>query len=188
MTYKCCFPGCEYTTENRSLIEYHHIHPRELHVQHSRNVTIPLCATHHKLIYHPEATSGQHAEKHAESMIVKSVTNSNVGRCVIFQDMKGDDHSMFIDDMPIQSKVFVIGWNVVDGLYESEIDDADEYVMDAVDKFGYYKDGFKVYYTEKNKRLAADLLQGIIAVYQMKVSSEYDEIKRKISDALAHLG
>ena len=83
--FKCCFPGCPYETEHRALIDFHHIHLRELGSRLGSDVAIPLCPTHHKLIYHPEATSGQHSRKFAQSMVVKQVTDSTNGKCVIFE-------------------------------------------------------------------------------------------------------
>lgn len=188
MIYKCCFPGCTYTTENRSLIEYHHIHPRELMVQHSKNVTIPLCATHHKMIYHPDATFGQHSEKTADSMLVKTVTHSSVGRCVVFEDMLGVEHPVFLEESVSGVKVFVIGWNAIEGLYERPADDADDDVLAAVDRCGYCKESDRVYYADGNRQTAVDLLHAIISLYAVKVEAEYAELRRKIADSLTKLG
>ena len=82
MTYRCIFPNCQYETDDRSLIEFHHIHPKELGVRLNREVTIPLCPTHHKMIYHPGATAGQHAERHEGSLSVVQVATTTTGKAV----------------------------------------------------------------------------------------------------------
>lgn len=178
MIYKCCFPGCSYETKRRSLIEFHHIHPRELFVRHSSRVTIPLCPTHHKLIFHPDATSGQHAEKFEESMIVKSVVNSTKGKCVIFEDMQGQEHTSYIDDIPDETINF-IGWDLVHGIYKGSAESMEDAILDRVERDGYFDSGSIVYYMLDKEAKAKELLSNHLAEYMKKAKSEFDSALEK---------
>ena len=91
MKYRCVFPNCNYETDDRSLIEFHHIHPKELGVTLNKDVTIPLCPTHHKMIYHPGATAGQHSVQGKDSLSVVQVATTTAGKAVIFRDIAGND-------------------------------------------------------------------------------------------------
>ena len=178
MQYKCCFPGCNYETNSRSLIEFHHIHLRELFVQHSSRVTIPLCPTHHKLIFHPAATSGQHAEKFDESMIVKTVTNSTKGKCVIFEDMKGVEHTTYLEDIPEENINFVM-WDIVHGIVTGVAESLDEGILDRVERDGYFDSGSTIYYMPSKEAKAKELLANHIAEYMKKTKSEFDSALEK---------
>ncbi len=186
MTYKCCFPGCNYETNSRSLIEFHHIHPRELFVQHSSRVTIPLCPTHHKLIYHPDATSGQHAEKFDESMIVKLVTNSNKGKCVIFEDMHGNEYTSYLDDIPDET-IYFMSWDIINGIVSGGAESMEEAVLDRVERDGVFDNGAVVYYRAGKETQAKEMLANHIAEYMKKAKSEFDLALEKARNDWKHL-
>ena len=61
LKYTCHWPGCQYTTDNRDEIEYHHIIPKELGNRLNSNVVLSFCPTHHRLIWHPECNYGHHS-------------------------------------------------------------------------------------------------------------------------------
>jgi hypothetical protein len=88
--FECWFPNCNYCTTSRSKIDFHHVTPREVDPSPRNKVTIPLCKTHHALIYCPEATSGQHAIKADGSLIIKGVYDSTSGKAVHFESMDGN--------------------------------------------------------------------------------------------------
>lgn len=178
MRYKCCFPGCNYETNSRSLIEFHHIHPRELFVQHSSRVTIPLCPTHHKLIFHPDATSGQHAEKFDESMIVKTVTNSTKGKCVIFVDMKGVEHPSYLDDIP-EENIYFMTWDLVHGIVTGGTETLEDGLLDRVERDGYFDSSATIYYMPGKEAKAKELLANHIADYMKRTKSEFDSALEK---------
>ena len=175
MKYKCIFPGCDFCTETRSLIEYHHVHPRELHVKLNRDVTIPLCPTHHKLIYHPDVQSGQHSIKHPESLIVKQVARTNTGNCVIFEDMDGNQLESYTDTARIDSTdIFCASWNLVNGFSETTADDCEMAVADEVDRKGFTREGNTVFYNKEHRRQAMQSLSEFIANYMIQTKAEYD--------------
>jgi hypothetical protein len=93
--FKCVFPNCNYETENRQLIELHHVIPKEIqyesNIKINKKVTIPLCPNHHKLIFHPLVNSGQHSIKNENSLEIVNVTNSNKGKCIVFKDINGNE-------------------------------------------------------------------------------------------------
>ena len=171
--YRCCFPECSYETENRSLIEFHHIHPRELFTQVGKKVTIPLCPTHHKMIYHEDATSGQHAERHPGSMCVKTVTNTNRGKCVIFEDMEGNEHLSMLDETPSTS-IMRLAWDIVHGLTDEAPDEIEPEIEAFVDDDGFFDDGSSVYYKDGFRKVATKLLSKHIEAYMTKAKSEFD--------------
>lgn len=93
MIYKCSFPGCEYETESRSKIDFHHITPRELDP--STKQTIPLCKTHHALIYVPESKVGQHSIKSNDSLIIRGRFKSTIGDSILYENINGEKFYWF---------------------------------------------------------------------------------------------
>lgn len=61
LKYRCHWPGCDYCTDSRNEIEYHHIVPRELWPRLNSGVVLSFCPTHHRLIWHPECKYGHHS-------------------------------------------------------------------------------------------------------------------------------
>lgn len=180
--YKCVFPNCTYCTDNRSLIELHHIHPKELGVTLNKDVTISLCPTHHKLIYHPDATSGQHAIKHPDSLSVSQVAQTNRGYCVIFKDINGNELVSTIDTRQ-NPNIRVMSWSMITGLHDADAVEIDDVIGDIVDKNGYYVDGNQVYYIKKYEHVAKDMLANFIVQYMLKTKQEYDDgIRRARAD------
>ena len=176
--YKCCFPGCNYETDNRSLIEYHHIHLREAGNRLGKKVTIPLCPNHHDLIYHEEATAGQHAEKHPESMVVKMVTNTSRGKCVIFEDMQGNEHTSYLEELPDENILF-IGWDLIHGIYKGCAETLEDAILDRVERDGIFDSGSIVYYMPGKEAKANELLSNYLATYMKKAKSEFDSALEK---------
>lgn len=175
MTYRCVFPNCTYETDDRSLIEFHHIHPKELGVKLNRGVTIPLCPTHHKMIYHPGATAGQHSECHQGSLSVVQVTNTTTGSAVIFRDVAGNDITVSIDvRAPRADAIYEISWDIINGVRECEPEEVDSYVETQVDSKGYCQDGNRVYYAPGKLQVARDLLKQYIAQYMIRTKNEYE--------------
>ena len=94
----CYFPGCTYKTEDRSKIEFHHIIPRELWPRLNQNVTLTLCPTHHRLIYHPESTSGPHSIQSKDSLSIDGIYKTNKGYAVIYKDINDQEITEWFDD------------------------------------------------------------------------------------------
>lgn len=175
MKYRCVFPNCCYETDDRSLIEFHHIHPKELGVTLNKDVTIPLCPTHHKMIYHPGATSGQHSEQHADSLSVVQVATTTSGKAVIFRDVAGNDITVSIDvTRPKPDAIFEMKWDLVHGITEREISECDSYAEQQVDSKGYCQAGNRVYYSPGHRQVARDLLKNYVAQYMIQAKSEYE--------------
>lgn len=176
MKYRCIFPNCQYETDDRSLIEFHHIHPKELGVRLNREVTIPLCPTHHKMIYHPGATAGQHAERHEGSLSVVQVATTTTGKAVIFRDLAGNDITVTVDvTRPKPDAIFELKWDLVNGVSEKEIDECDSYAEKQVDAKGYCQAGNRVYFAPGSRQVAVDLLKSYIASYMRQVKDEYEK-------------
>ena len=86
MKYKCSFPNCGYVTEKRSKIEFHHITPQEVI---RSSVTLPFCPTHHRLIYHPLASSGCHSSQTNDSLEIVGLFESTHGKAIHYKDLNG---------------------------------------------------------------------------------------------------
>lgn len=173
--YRCCFPGCSYRTESRNLIEFHHVHPRELGNVLSKNVTIALCPTHHKMIYHPDATHGQHSVAHPGSMTVVQVARTSTGKCVIFRDSNGTEITVDVDSGTAKRyAIYCLSWDLVHGIRDREVTDCDEGIAATVDRQGYFQDGNSVYYSAGSRQVAADLLAAAVAQYMSRTKGEYE--------------
>lgn len=174
MKYKCVYPDCTYETDDRSLIEFHHVYPRELNVKLKKKVTIPLCPTHHKMIFCDDATSGQHAARRPESLTVVQVTNTTTGKAVIFRDMAGNEITVTVDvTTPKPDAIFAIGWTITYGISEREVQDCPKDVEAQVDAKGYCLEGNTAYYAPGHRQVAVDLLKQYIAQYMNRTKTEY---------------
>lgn len=91
--YKCSFPDCNYETDSRSKIDYHHVIPRELDSK--SKLTIPLCKTHHALIYVPKSKAGQHSIKNEASLIILGQYKSTKGNSIHFESADGKQFYYF---------------------------------------------------------------------------------------------
>ena len=83
--FECWFPNCTYSTSSRSKIDFHHVVPREIDPSPRNKGTIPLCKTHHALIYVPEVMHGQHSIKVDDSLIIKGVFESTNGKAIEYE-------------------------------------------------------------------------------------------------------
>jgi len=84
--FKCSFPGCGYTTTSRSKIDFHHVTPKELK---ETKLVIPLCKTHHSLIFHPLVHYGQHSIRTEESLEIVNVFDSTHGKAIKYKRFDG---------------------------------------------------------------------------------------------------
>jgi len=89
MRYKCQFPKCSYTTNDRTKIDYHHIVPRELKGQNDDWNRIWLCPNCHRKIYIPESNKGIHSKKSRESVVLLNIYNSTSGKVLEYVDEEG---------------------------------------------------------------------------------------------------
>ena len=92
-TYKCKFPGCDYETKEKSLIDIHHIVPRELGGSNKEFNLIEMCPCHHRKIYIEESSSGPHSKKHEDSIVILNVYKSTNGDVLHFKDSKDTEYS-----------------------------------------------------------------------------------------------
>lgn len=176
MKYRCVFPNCQYETDDRSLIEFHHIHPKELGVTLNKDVVIPLCPTHHKMIYHPGATAGQHSVQRQDSLSVVQVATTTAGKAVIFRDVSGNDITVTVDvTRPKPDAIYVLKWDLIHGITESEVADCDSYAEMQVDSKGYCQVGNAVYFSPGHRHIAADLLKKHIEHYMVQAKAEYEQ-------------
>jgi len=93
MLYECNFPGCLFTTEHRSTLDYHHIIPREIL---RTKATISLCKNHHALIYVPESNAGQHSINTPESIQIIKIYKSTDGNVLHYKDYNGKEFYYFL--------------------------------------------------------------------------------------------
>ena len=174
--YRCVFPNCGYETDDRSLIEFHHINPKELKVKLNKDVTIPLCPVHHKMIYSPGSNAGQHSRQYQNSLSVAQVTNTTTGQAVIFKDTAGREITVCIDVRPPKADaIYELKWSPLGGIQESEPETVDSYVESQVDAKGYCQVGNHVYFSPGNRHFAQELLKQYITQYMIRAKNEYEK-------------
>ena len=88
--FGCEFPKCNYTTNHRSQVNYHHIVPLELNGSDKDYNRIWLCPTHHTKIYVPKSKSGMHSIKGQDSIVLIQWLNSTGGKVLEYNDIKGN--------------------------------------------------------------------------------------------------
>jgi len=174
--YRCVFPNCEYETDDRSLIEFHHINPKELKAKLNGVVTIPLCPVHHKMIYFPGSNAGQHSRQYSGSLSVTQVTNTTTGQAVIFKDIAGREITVCIDvRQPKADAIYGLKWSPLSGIVENEPEEVDSYVESQVDAKGYCQVGNHVYFSPGNRHFAQELLKQYITQYMIRAKNEYEK-------------
>jgi hypothetical protein len=91
--YTCWFPNCNYETNDRSKIDYHHVVPREINPK--SKITIPLCKNHHALIYIPDSKAGQHSIQSIDSLEIKGIFESTIGKTIHYKNIEGNEFYFF---------------------------------------------------------------------------------------------
>lgn len=87
--YHCEFPGCDYSTESRTQIEYHHITPKSKGGKNDRSNRAWLCPNHHKKIYIPTEEKGIHSKQSEDSIILVGWMQSTAGRTLCWRKPDG---------------------------------------------------------------------------------------------------
>ena len=87
MKYACSFPDCPYETNQRSKIDFHHIVPREIDPK--SRITVPLCKTHHAMIYVRESVAGQHSIATEGSLIIHNIFQGTHESGILYETMEG---------------------------------------------------------------------------------------------------
>ena len=91
MIYNCELKSCNYTTLNRSQIQYHHIVPLELNGSNKEYNRIWLCPTCHTKVYVKESRRGIHSIQGQDSIIIIQWMSSTSGRVLECQDRSGNN-------------------------------------------------------------------------------------------------
>jgi len=89
--YYCQMPGCDYSCEDKSQINFHHIVPRELGGNNKKSNLVELCPNCHAKVYIPEATSGNHSIKHDNSIILLKKLLSTGGTVIAYQEIGNNE-------------------------------------------------------------------------------------------------
>lgn len=112
MTHHCSFPGCDFQTDNKRYIDSHHICPKEVNPSRSNKVTIPLCPSCHRKIFHPKSRYGHHSIISEESLEVLGVFKSSDGQAIHYRSpityesfyyMTSDGSILSADEKPERS-------------------------------------------------------------------------------------
>lgn len=89
--YKCEFPGCNYSTEFRTQIEYHHIIPKKNGGCNKPKNRVWLCPNHHKRVYIPTELNGIHSVKNENSIIILGWVQSTEGRILEWKHIDSEE-------------------------------------------------------------------------------------------------
>ena len=91
--YCCEFPKCSFQTTERDRIDHHHIVPKSMPGTSNKPFNMMwLCPDHHRAVYVPGATSGQHAIKNQDSIVIICKRASSQGSALEYErcsDSKG---------------------------------------------------------------------------------------------------
>jgi uncharacterized protein YlaI len=93
MVYKCQI--CDYETDDRNKIDYHHIVSKELNGNNKKSNKIYVCPTCHRLIYIPESKTGCHSVRTEESITIYGWYMSTGGRVLHYNKNHED---FFVED------------------------------------------------------------------------------------------
>lgn len=105
--------------------------------------------------------------------MIKQVADSNRGKCVIFEDMEGNEHTSYLDNAP-STGILSISWNIVDGITEEESAEIPYEFETFVETDGFYDDGSTVYFKSGYEKIAKALLAKHVESYMTKTKSEFD--------------
>lgn len=83
----CQMPDCEYTCDDSSLINYHHIIPKSMGGSDKIGNIIALCPNCHARVYVPDMKHGTHAIKNSNSVILIGKYLSTGGYVLMYQDV-----------------------------------------------------------------------------------------------------
>jgi len=82
--YFCEFPQCDYSTNDRSKIDHHHIIPREMNGSDDEWNKAWLCPNHHRLI-HIEGSHGNHSKKTEDTIEINGWRSSTAGKILEYK-------------------------------------------------------------------------------------------------------
>jgi 5-methylcytosine-specific restriction endonuclease McrA len=83
--YYCEYPNCNYQTDIRSKINYHHIIPKSKSGSNKNFNRIWLCPNCHTSIYIPEETKGIHSKFNDNSIIILGWKLSTAGKILEYK-------------------------------------------------------------------------------------------------------
>ena len=89
--YKCQMPGCDYETENKSQIAFHHIIPSSMGGTNDDGNIIMLCPNCHTRIYVEGVKSGIHSIKNENSIILMQKYMSTSGLLISYKNIDSND-------------------------------------------------------------------------------------------------
>ena len=89
--YFCKFPSCNWKTNNKQLMNNHHIIPREFGGSNKRNNRILFCPNCHNRIYVPGTKYGIHSINSPEKIVILNILNSTNGDILHYKNFDGDE-------------------------------------------------------------------------------------------------
>lgn len=90
--YFCQFPLCNYTTNNKHLIQIHHIVPKELNGSNNKNNLIYLCPNHHNYIFVQNSNFGIHSINSKEKIEIIQFLFSTAGLILHYKDFNNNQY------------------------------------------------------------------------------------------------
>lgn len=93
--YECKFPGCGFVTTDKSLIDIHHIVPKEQGGSEKPFNKIELCPNHHRRIYIKASRAGIHSLQHDDSIEILNILESSDGRVMHFKTLDDKEYSFY---------------------------------------------------------------------------------------------
>ena len=86
MRFHCEYPFCDYKTNKRSKIDYHHIIPKEAGGSDDSSNRLWLCPNHHRNIFINESSAGIHATPGDKTLKLIGKFYSTSGYVLAYQE------------------------------------------------------------------------------------------------------
>lgn len=98
--FTCKFPGCTFSTKERSCIDRHHIIPRSMPGTSNKGYNlIDLCPSCHRKVYVPGVESGHHSILKSDSIIIEGKRKASTGEALLFHNVSdGKKYCYFYED------------------------------------------------------------------------------------------
>ncbi|MCK9428956.1 MAG: HNH endonuclease [Candidatus Omnitrophica bacterium] len=97
--YYCEYPNCNYKTDIRSKINYHHIIPKSKFGSNKKFNRIFLCPNHHVCIYIPEELKGIHSKFNSNSIIILGWKLSTEGKILEYKLINSNEILYYLKEI-----------------------------------------------------------------------------------------
>ena len=89
--YYCQLPNCDYQTESKSQINFHHIIPKSLNGSNKKSNLLAVCPNCHSTIYVSGVVTGPHSVKSDNSIVINKKVQTTAGMAIEYKYVTEED-------------------------------------------------------------------------------------------------